>query len=99
MDRRKEPRFQVYAQAKVSPLDEPDLETDGQVIDISGLGMRLVADQEFQEDDIIVVDTDQHLILADVRNCMARGARFGIGAERIHSSSKDSIPQSASKAE
>jgi len=99
MDRRKEPRFQVYAQAKISPVDEPDRETDGQVIDISGLGMRLVADLEFAEDDIIVVDTDQHLILADVRNCMPRGARFGIGAERIHSASKVSIPQSASKAE
>ncbi|HTC36507.1 MAG TPA: RodZ domain-containing protein [Bryobacteraceae bacterium] len=99
MDRRKEPRFQVYAQAKISPVEEPDLESDGQVIDISGLGMRLVADLEFREDDIIVVETEQHLILADVRNCMARGARFGVGAERIHSSSKVSIPESASKAE
>ena len=99
MDRRKEPRFQVYAAAKVSPVDEPDRETDGQVIDISGLGVRLVADQEFLEDDIIVVETEQHLILADVRNCMARGTRFGIGAERIHSTSKVSVPQSASKAE
>jgi len=99
MDRRKEPRFQVYAQAKISPVDEPDLESDGQVIDISGLGLRLVADLEFREDDIIVVETEQHLILADVRNCMARGARFGVGAERIHSSSKVAIPESASKAE
>jgi hypothetical protein len=99
MDRRKEPRFQVYAQAKISPVDEPDQETDGQVIDISGLGMRLVAGVEFREDDIIVVETEQHLILADVRNCMPRGARFGIGAERIHSASKVSIPQSVSKAE
>ncbi len=99
MDRRKEPRFQVYAQAKISSIDEPDRETDGQVIDISGFGVRLVADLEFHEDDIIVVETEQHLILADVRNCMPRGTRFGIGAERIHSASKVSVPQFASKDE
>jgi hypothetical protein len=34
-----------------------------------------------------------------VRNCEARGNRFGIGAERIHSAAKLSVPQTASTAE
>jgi RodZ C-terminal domain/PilZ domain len=99
MDRRKEARFQVYAPAKVAPLDEPETEMDCQVIDISGLGLRFVADTEYQEDQIVTLDTDQHLILADVRNCRVRGARFLIGAERIHSTAKVSLPQTASKLE
>ncbi len=97
MDRRKEARFQVYAPAKVAPLDEPETEMDCQVIDISGLGLRFVAETEFREDEIVTLDTDQHLILADVRNCRVRGARFLIGAERIHSTAKVSLPQTASK--
>ncbi|HTW67186.1 MAG TPA: RodZ domain-containing protein [Bryobacteraceae bacterium] len=99
MDRRKEARFQVYAPAKVAPLDEPDREIDAQVIDISGLGLRLITDVELPQDQIIVVETDQHLILADVRNCEPRGAKFGIGAERIHSAAKLSLAQAGSKTE
>jgi hypothetical protein len=99
MDRRKEARFQVYAPAKVALLDDPETEWNGQVIDISGLGLRLVADVEFHQDQIITVETDQHLILADVRNCEPRGSRFAVGAERVHSSAKVSLSTSASKAE
>jgi hypothetical protein len=98
MDRRKEPRFQVYAPATVAPLDDPEHEIEARLIDISGLGLRLITDIEFPEDQIITVETDQHLILADVRNCMPRGNKFGIGAERVHSAAKISLPQSASKA-
>jgi hypothetical protein len=99
MNRRNEPRFQVYAPAKVAPLDDPESETNGQLVDVSGAGLRLVTDAEFHTDQIITVETDQHVILADVRNCLARGTKFGIGAERIHSAAKLSLPQTASKAE
>ncbi len=99
MDRRKEPRFQVYAPAKIAPLDEPELETSGQVIDISGSDLRLVADAEFQQGQTVTIETDQHLILAGVRNCLERGTRFGIGAEKLHSIAKLSLPQAASKAQ
>jgi len=99
MDRRKEARFQVYAPAKVALLDDPETEWNGQVIDISGLGLRLVAEVELHQDQIITIETDQHLILADVRNCEPRGSRFGVGAERVHSASKLSLPETASKAE
>jgi hypothetical protein len=93
MDRRNESRFQVYAPAKVFPLNDPEGETVGQIIDISGLGLRLIANAEFHQDQIIIIETDQHLILANVRNCEVRGTRFGIGAERIHSVAKLSLPR------
>jgi RodZ C-terminal domain len=99
MDRRREARFQVYAAAKVAPLDEPDRETEGQVVDISGFGLRLITTVEFHEDDIIVIETDQHLILADVRNCEMRGNRFGVGAERIHSAVKPLVSPTSSLVE
>jgi hypothetical protein len=99
VDRRKEPRFQVYAWAKVSPLDTPERVTEGHVVDISGIGLRLITDVAFEADQMIVVETDQHLILADVRNCNARGNRFSVGAERVHSAAKVAIPESGSAAE
>lgn len=99
MNRRLETRFQVYAPAKVALLDDPDQESEGQVLDVSGAGLRLVADRELPEDQIIIIETDQHLILADVRSCLPRGSRFGIGAERIHSAAKLSLPPTSSRAE
>jgi Domain of unknown function (DUF4115)/PilZ domain len=99
MNRRMEPRFQVYAPAKVALLDDPDGETPGQLLDVSGAGLRLVTDAEFQEDQIVTIETDQHLILADVRNCLARGAKFGVGAERIHSAAKLALPPTTSRIE
>jgi hypothetical protein len=99
MNRRLETRFQVYAPAKVALLDDPDQESEGQVLDVSGAGLRLVTDRELPEDQIITIETDQHLILADVRSCLPRGSRFGIGAERIHSAAKLSLPPASSRAE
>jgi hypothetical protein len=99
MNRRLETRFQVYAPAKVALLDDPDQESEAQVLDVSGAGLRLVADRELPEDQIITIETDQHLILADVRSCLPRGNRFGIGAERIHSAAKLALPPASSRAE
>jgi hypothetical protein len=97
MNRRTEPRFQVYAPAKVALLESPDREYEGEVLDVSGAGLRLSVETEFDEDQIITIETDQHLILADVRNCLERGAKFGIGAERIHSAAKFSLPPTVSR--
>ena len=97
MNRRNELRFQIYTNAKVSPFDEPERDIEAQMVDVSASGIRFIADVEFPEDQIVTVETDQHLILADIRNCRARGIRFGVGAERVHSMAKFSLPRSTAK--
>lgn len=99
MDRRNELRFQIYTSAKIALFEEPEREMDAQMVDVSASGVRFHTDAELLEDQIITIETEQHLILADVRNCTARGIRFGVGAERVHSTAKFSLPRTASKAE
>lgn len=89
----------MHAPAKIAPVNDPEREIESQVVEISGTGMRLIADAEFQVDQIFTIETDQHLILAEVRNCLARGTRFVIGAERIHSAAKLALPAYTSKVE
>jgi hypothetical protein len=99
MNRRTEPRFQVYASAKLALFDDPEAEANAELVDVSGAGLRIMATQEIPADEIITVETDQHLILAHVRNCAPQGDKFSVGAERIHSAAKLALPQTVSRAE
>jgi hypothetical protein len=89
----------VYAPAKLALFDDPDAEANGELVDVSGAGLRILAAEEIPADEIITVETDQHLILADVRNCIPQGDKFSVGAERIHSAAKLSLPQTTSRAQ
>ncbi|MBZ5636568.1 MAG: PilZ domain-containing protein [Acidobacteriia bacterium] len=84
MNRRGEPRFQVNAPAKLTPLDDPERELDCILVDISGSGMKLVLSEELVEGQMISVEVGQHMVLADVRHCTARGSKFAIGVEKVH---------------
>ncbi|MSV36184.1 MAG: PilZ domain-containing protein [Bryobacterales bacterium] len=99
MNRRSELRFQIYTSARITLFDEPEREIEAQMVDVSASGIRFITDVEFPEDQIVIVETDQYLILADIRNCKARGIRFGVGAERVHSTAKFGLPRSSSKTE
>lgn len=94
MNRRSEPRFDVYYRAKIVSLDDPGRQIDAQLTDISGAGMRLVAPRELPEDQLICVEVGQHLVLAEVRNTSPRGSRFLIGAEKIHTLNLLTLPDS-----
>jgi cytoskeletal protein RodZ len=93
MNRRSEPRFDVYYRARIASLDDPHREIDGFLTDISGCGLRLVADQELPEDQLICVEVGQHLVLADVRRSIPRGNRFVIGAEKVHTLNLLTLPE------
>jgi hypothetical protein len=99
MDRRSELRFQIYTSARIALFDEPEREMEVQMVDLSPSGLRFITDEEFQEDQIVTIETAQHLILADIRNCNPRGIRFAVGAERVHSAAKFILPRCATKAE
>jgi hypothetical protein len=96
MNRRSEPRFDVYYRAKLIPLEQPETQVDALLTDISGSGMRLVTAQELPEGQMLCVEVGQHLVLAEVRRSVPRGDRFVIGAEKIHTLNILSLPDSIS---
>jgi len=99
MDRRKEQRFQVYSAARMILVDHPEREMECLLTDISARGLRLIADDNLPSDSIIVVEAENHLVLCDIRNSQARGQRFALGAEKIHTMSKMDIAPDATMAD
>jgi DNA-binding XRE family transcriptional regulator len=101
MNRRIEPRFQVYSSVKLTLLDDPEREElDCLLVDISGSGMRLVCGVELEQGRMVCVEAGEHVVLADVRHCSPRGGRFAIGVERVHTVPKPALaghPTSAAK--
>lgn len=98
MNGRREPRYKIYLQAKLSRLDTPDSEQDCLILDISQTGIKFLSAESLEADELIILDVEGHLVLADVRYYEPRGDNYTIGAERIHTVPKSSIPAGYSKA-
>ena len=99
MNRRSEPRFDVYHRAKIIPMDAPGEEIDALLTDISGGGMRLVSTRNLAEETMICVEVGQHLVLAEVRSSTPRGSRFQIGAAKVHTLNLLTLPEKSISAE
>jgi hypothetical protein len=99
MDGRREPRFQIYAPAKLTLLDNPERELECLLLDISATGLKFVIDESLPVDEVVALEVEDHLVLADVRYSQPRGEKFVIGAERIHAVDKTALPQDKSWAD
>ena len=99
MDGRREPRFQIYASAKLTMLDSLERELECLLLDISATGLKFVADEKLPVDEVVALEVEEHLVLADVRYSEQRGDRFVMGAERIHAMEKTALPQDKTKPE
>ncbi len=99
MDGRREPRFQIYAPGKLTVVDNPERELECLLLDISATGMKVVMDEGLPVDEVVALEVEDHLVLADVRYSEPRGDKFTIGAERIHAVDKDVLPQEKNRAE
>ncbi|MBZ5632662.1 MAG: DUF4115 domain-containing protein [Acidobacteriia bacterium] len=85
MNRRVEQRSQVYTPVKLTLLEQPEQpELDCQLVDVSGAGMRLVADVELPQDQMISLEAEKHVVLGEVRHCFPRGGKFAVGVEKVH---------------
>lgn len=69
------------------------------LLDISATGLKLIASENLPIDEILCVEAEDHLALADVRYTQPRGDKFTIGCERIHVLNKIAQPQDKDKAE
>src|SRR5579871_4317312 len=99
MDGRREPRFEIYGPVKITPLSRPDRHFDSVLLDISATGLKVVAPENLPVDEIIAVEGEDHLALADIRYSQARGDKFTLGCERIHLLQKVVLPDDRDKVE
>jgi len=99
MPDRIEPRFQVHSAVSIAPVERPDLVSQALVLDVSGSGMKIIAERDWPQDSCVVVEMENHLVLARVRNSQPHGTRFSVGVERIHSVLKLLLPLDAPRSE
>jgi hypothetical protein len=99
MNRRRETRFQVYSRAQLILLDQTKRELNVSLTDMSGEGFQVLADEAVPAGTTVVVETDAHLILAEVRHSRRRGERYAIGAQRVHTLPKLDLPDEAGRIE
>ena len=99
MESRREPRFSIYGPIKVTLLSNPERQLDGVLLDISATGLKLIASESLPIDEILSIEAEDHLALADVRYSQPRGDKFTIGCERIHLLNKVSLPNDKLKVE
>jgi hypothetical protein len=99
MDQRAEPRFPVYLPAKIFLPHDSGRELNCFLADLSASGIKLLADEALPTDEIIGVEVEHHLVLAEVRHSLPRGSKFVIGAERIHAALKLELPSDGTKLE
>jgi hypothetical protein len=96
---RLEARFWVKSRAKVTLQSNPERAAECILLDISATGIGLVTKESLPVNEIMVLETEQHLMLAKVRHCEPRGDGFSVGAERIHAVSKLADASESSKSE
>jgi hypothetical protein len=99
MNRRTETRFQVYSRAELILIEQPEREMNVSLTDLSGGGLQLLVDEAVPAGKRIAIETDAHLILAEVRHSKRRGERYAVGAQRIHTLPKLDLPEEASRTE
>ena len=67
MDARREPRFSIYGPVKVTLLSRPEHVLDCVLLDVSATGLKLVAPESLAVDEIISIEAEDHLALADTQ--------------------------------
>ena len=97
MHTRSEPRFQVQSAIRIAAIDQPAQVSDALLLDVSGIGMKIIADASWPVDTLLVVEMENHLVLARVRYTTPRGPKFSLGAERIFSVLKHTLPPGESR--
>ncbi len=97
MDKRSEPRFQIRSAINIAAIDHPEQVSEALLLDVSGAGLKIVADNWWPVNTCIVVELENHLVVARVRNIVARGPKFSLGAERLYSVLKHTMPSGVSR--
>ena len=88
MERRIESRFPVRSTIRVIVPGTPARVLSCELIDVSGTGLRFLATQSLGLEEIVAVEVDHQLILAEIRYCQPRSDKFVVGVRRLHEIAK-----------
>lgn len=85
MDRRREPRHGANEPALMTVLDAPGKVMAGRIADMSGRGMRLMADTALRPGTAVQVDWAEALLLGEVCYCQpVDGGGYALGLSFEH---------------
>jgi hypothetical protein len=96
---RREERIPVYSPGRIIWAKDLSKPLNCVLIDVSGSGAKLKVDEPLGADEVVVVHLEMHLLLLEVRYCLARPGTFWVGARRIHSMPAFQVAEDASDAE
>jgi len=99
MDKRSEPRFQVRSAIRIAAIDKPEDVSNALLLDVSGSGMKIIADGWWPVNTFVVIEMENHVVAGRVRNSVPRGSKFSVGVEKVHSVLKHALPAGTSRAE
>lgn len=80
-DRRREPRFSTDQPAELVLLSEGDLRLPVQVLEISGSGLRFLADRAVRADSAVRIDFNNCILLGEICYCAASPGGYLCGVE------------------
>jgi hypothetical protein len=99
MEKRAEPRFAVASRVVLVPLNKPNLEIEGNIRDVSAGGIRIQTSLRLESGQEVLIETEHHLVLGEVRHTGMTGVGYLLGVQRLKEISKLDVPESASRAE
>src|SRR5689334_22138177 len=94
MVKRVDRHFQVNSPVTLTEVSDPAHQFKGLLEEISAAAMKLVTDHSLAANARLCVETEHHLVLADVRACEPRGNRFVVNARKAHTLAKLMVPES-----
>jgi hypothetical protein len=79
MERRREPRFDVDQEARVTLLGDEQVCLDARVVNMSGRGMSLLLDRPVAVNSLVRIDLKDAMLLGEVCYSVQQGERHAIG--------------------
>ena len=79
--RRKQGRLPAEQTVQLTVLGTTEVSIIGRVVNVSGRGVRLLADCPVEPGSSIQIDLGASVLMGEVRYCQAEGQQFGLGIE------------------
>jgi hypothetical protein len=94
MDHRTEPRSQVSLPIRVILPGPPAEVLECTLMDVSATGLRFASDVTLVLEELVAIEVEDQLVLAQIRHCHPEGDKFVAGVRRLHQ-----VPKGAQRGE
>jgi len=85
MELRREPRFETTQPVRLTVLGERQTELYGNVVNLSGTGMRLIVNGAIPQGAAVKLEFEERLLLGEVCYCEPMGGDYAVGLNLEHS--------------